>query len=49
MEDHSSDKNEGGGKVDRVAVLYILGGVPAITAFLVGLFALVNFCRGIPA
>ncbi|MCH2410313.1 hypothetical protein MK292_05790 [Myxococcota bacterium] len=49
MEDQSSDENEGGGKVDRVAVLYILGGIPAITVFLVGLFALVQFCRGIPA
>ena len=49
LENQSSDENEGGGKVDRVAVLYILGGIPAITVFLVGLFALVQFCRGIPA
>lgn len=37
------------GRVDAVAVLYILGGIPAIVAFIVGLFTLVNFFRQIPA
>lgn len=34
------------GKVDAVAVLYILGGIPAIVAFVVILFALVR--AGLP-
>jgi hypothetical protein len=35
--------------VDKVAVLYILGGIPAIVAFVVVLFTLVNFFNEIPA
>jgi hypothetical protein len=37
------------GKVDAVAVLYILGGIPAIVAFVVILFALVRAGLPIPA
>jgi hypothetical protein len=37
------------GKVDTVAILYIIGGVPTIVAFLVILFALTRSCEGIPA
>lgn len=37
------------GKVDMVAILYIIGGVPALVAFLVILFALTRACEGIPA
>ena len=36
------------GKVDRVAILYIVGGVPAIVLFLVVLFGLARSCN-IPA
>ncbi len=36
------------GKVDRVAYLYIAGGVPAIVLFLVVLFGLARSCN-IPA
>jgi hypothetical protein len=37
------------GKVDLVSVLYVAGGIPAILAFLVLLFAVgVRFC-GLPA
>ena len=37
------------GKVDAIAVLYILGGIPAIVAFVVILFALVRRFPTIPA
>ena len=37
------------GKVDAVAVLYIVGGIPAIVAFVVILFALVRAFPEIPA
>ncbi|HEY8123630.1 MAG TPA: hypothetical protein VII78_20095 [Myxococcota bacterium] len=37
------------GKVDLVAVLYIVGGIPAIVAFVVILFALVRAGLPIPA
>jgi hypothetical protein len=37
------------GKVDAVAILYILGGIPAIVAFVVILFALVRAFPTIPA
>jgi hypothetical protein len=33
------------GKVDLVSVLYIVGGVPALVAFLVVLFALARSCN----
>ncbi len=36
------------GKVDLVAVLYIVGGIPALVGFLVVLFALTHACD-IPA
>ena len=36
------------GKVDRVAILYIVGGVPAIVLFLVVMFGLARSCN-IPA
>jgi hypothetical protein len=32
------------GRVDLVAVLYIVGGIPALVAFLVVLFALARSC-----
>jgi hypothetical protein len=32
------------GKVDLVAVLYIVGGIPALVLFLVVLFALARAC-----
>lgn len=35
--------------VDKVAILYILGGIPAIVGFVVLLFALVNWIPSIPA
>jgi hypothetical protein len=37
------------GKVDAVTILYILGGIPAIVAYVVILFALVNAFPSIPA
>jgi uncharacterized membrane protein len=37
------------GKVDAVAILYILGGIPAIVAFVVILFALVRAGLPVPA
>jgi len=45
-----SDGDGRGGKgVDKVALLYILGGIPAIIAFAVILFTLVRFFPSIPA
>jgi hypothetical protein len=41
-------QGEGGG-VDAVALLYILGGIPAIVAFIVILFTLVRFFPSVPA
>jgi hypothetical protein len=42
--------DEGRGKgVDKVVLLYILGGIPAIVAFAVILFTLVRFFPSIPA
>ena len=35
--------------VDRVTIAYILGGIPAIVAFVVILFALVQLNQNIPA
>jgi uncharacterized membrane protein len=37
------------GKVDAVTILYILGGIPAIVAYVVVLFALVNAFPSVPA
>jgi uncharacterized membrane protein len=37
------------GKIDAVTILYILGGIPAIVAYVVILFALVNAFPSIPA
>ncbi len=39
-----SDEDEPRGQVDLTSVLYVVGGVPAIALFLVGLFALVGAC-----
>jgi uncharacterized membrane protein len=44
-----SEQQEPKGKVDAVAILYILGGIPAIVAFVVILFALVRLGAPIPA
>jgi hypothetical protein len=38
----------GGGKVDATSILYIVGGIPAIVAFVVILFTLTRSC-GLPA
>jgi hypothetical protein len=44
----SDQEQEPKGKVDTVTVLYILGGIPAIVAYIVILFALVNRFPSIP-
>lgn len=45
----SDPSQETPGKVDLVSILYVAGGIPAILAFLVLLFAIgVPFC-GLPA
>jgi hypothetical protein len=53
---HPNDPREPGdapqpreGGFDGVALLYILGGIPAIVAFIVILFTLVRFFPSIPA
>ena len=33
------------GKLDRVAILYIVGGIPAIVGFIVILFSLTRACN----
>lgn len=44
-----SERADGGSQVDAVSVLYVIGGIPAILAFLVLLFAVgVRVC-GLPA
>ena len=47
MSDHDSNVREGDaapkGKVDLVSVLYILGGIPAIVAYIVLSFILARF------
>jgi len=48
VSDQHGRKDEGGG-ADGVALLYILGGIPAIVAFIVILFALVRLFPWIPA
>lgn len=52
MSQPSSQQDPSGkarGKVDLVAILYILGGIPAIVAYVVILFALVNAFPSLPA
>lgn len=44
-----SDDDGRGKGVDKVAILYILGGIPVILAFAVILFTLVSFFPSIPA
>jgi hypothetical protein len=44
----SDQDQEPKGKVDTVTLLYILGGIPAIVAYIVILFALVNRFPSIP-
>jgi len=41
-------QDERRGKVDWVAILYIVGGIPALVSFLVVLFSLTHACN-IPA
>ena len=41
-------EDEPGGKVDLVAILYIVGGIPALVGFLVLLFWLARACN-VPA
>jgi len=51
MSEQRSDRDESGklkGKVDGVTILYILGGIPAIVAYVVILFTLVHYFPGIP-
>jgi hypothetical protein len=48
MSDDPND-DEPRGRLDTVAYLYILLGVPALVGFLVVLFTLVNFIPSIPA
>ncbi len=40
----TSEEDAPRGQVDLASVLYVVGGVPAIALFLVGLFALVGAC-----
>lgn len=44
-----SEDDHPGNRVDAVAILYILGGIPAIVAFIVILFVLVNLFPSVPA
>ena len=44
-----SDHDDRGRGVDKVAILYILGGIPVIVAFAAILFTLVRFFPSIPA
>ncbi len=44
-----SDEDREKRGVDKVTVLFILGGIPAIVAFAVVLFTLVRFFPSIPA
>jgi hypothetical protein len=43
------EPGEGEGGFDGITLLYILGGIPAIVAFIVILFTLVSFFPSIPA
>jgi hypothetical protein len=40
----ASVEDEPGGKVDLVAIAYIVGGIPALVAFLVLIFWLARAC-----
>lgn len=42
------EQEEQRGKVDLVAILYIVGGIPAIVGFLVVLFSMTHACN-VPA
>ena len=42
------EQEEQRGKVDFVAILYIVGGIPAIVGFLVVVFSLTHACN-VPA
>jgi len=46
---HEAGTGPSEGRVDLVTVLYIVGGIPAIVAFVVVLFTLVNLVPKIPA
>lgn len=46
---HEPGQEPGEGGFDRIALLYILGGIPAIVAFIVILFTLVRIFPSIPA
>lgn len=45
----ADSEREAPGGADGIAILYILGGIPAIVAFIVVLFLLVNLFPSIPA
>ena len=40
----ATDEDEPRGQVDVTSVLYVVGGVPVIALFLLGLFTLVGAC-----
>ena len=42
QDDHDSDEPRG--RVDTASVLYVVGGIPVIMLFIVGLFLLVGAC-----
>jgi hypothetical protein len=48
MSEHDPADEGPKGKVDAVAILYILGGIPAIVAYVVILFTLVRLFPSIP-
>jgi hypothetical protein len=39
------EEEEPRGKVDTVAILYIVGGIPALVGFLILLFSLTHACN----
>ena len=43
----SSDSEEQRGKMDLVSLLYVVGGIPVMVVFIVGLFLLVGSCDGV--
>jgi hypothetical protein len=43
MEEHQNEPEEQG-TVDAVSVLYVLGGIPLMIVFFVGMFLLVGSC-----
>jgi len=48
-DENQNEKEPEGGGADAVAILYILGGIPAIVAFIVILFTIVQLFPSVPA